>query len=83
MGTTAICEKCNNKGYGRCVCENAPSSCTVDSIVRNADHITIGAFTIYRPENGRVKIDNANGEGGNFDAGLFEHTIRHAFQLYF
>ena len=55
----------------------------VQQIVRNADHITIGAFTIYRPENGRVKIDNANGEGGNFDAGLIEHTIRHAFELYF
>jgi hypothetical protein len=33
MGTTDICETCNSKGYGRCVCENAPSSCTVDSIV--------------------------------------------------
>lgn len=33
MGKTEICEKCNGKGYGRCVCENAPSSCTVDSIV--------------------------------------------------
>ena len=33
MGTNAICEKCNSKGYGRCVCENAPSSCTVDSFV--------------------------------------------------
>ena len=34
MGTTTICEKCNSKGYGRCVCENAPSSCTTDSFVR-------------------------------------------------
>ena len=28
MGKPEICEKCNSKGYGRCVCENAPSSCT-------------------------------------------------------
>lgn len=28
MEKTEICEKCNSKGYGRCVCENAPSSCT-------------------------------------------------------
>jgi hypothetical protein len=33
MGKNEICERCNGKGYGRCVCENAPSSCTVDSIV--------------------------------------------------
>ena len=26
MGKTEICEKCNSKGYGRCVCENAPSN---------------------------------------------------------
>ena len=32
MGKTEICEKCNSKGYGRCVCETAPSSCTVDSM---------------------------------------------------
>jgi len=30
MGKTEICEKCNGKGYGRCVCENAPSSCTCE-----------------------------------------------------
>ena len=64
MGTTAICEKCNSKGYGRCVCENAPSSCTVDSIVRRAvqEHTMLSA-----PE--KAAIERALDAGAQYGYG--------------
>jgi hypothetical protein len=54
MGTTDICETCNSKGYGRCVCENAPSSCTVDSIVMNWTPVKKAM-----PQGGRMCISDA------------------------
>ncbi len=33
MAEQVVCEKCNSKGYGRCVCENAAPGGTVESIV--------------------------------------------------